>query len=106
MRPRGPYFILVDREPVAVDDMRTWSDWHHKIANRRVAETTLSSGTYVSTVCLGLDHQFSLTGPPLLFETLVFGGPLDGETDRYSTWSEAEVGHHVMVGRVKQAEGL
>jgi hypothetical protein len=36
-------------------------------------------------------------GPPLIFETMVFGGSKDGEMDRYSTKEEAEKGHEAMV---------
>ena len=48
----------------------------------------------VSTVFLGLDHAF-LHGPPLIFETMVFGEDSDVEYDvwRYSTWDEAVEGH-------------
>ena len=42
-----------------------------------------------------------LWGHPLLFETMVFGGKLDQEQKRYSTWEEAERGHAAMVERVK-----
>ena len=52
---------------------------------------------------LGLDHSFG-GGAPLLFETMVFGGPLDGEQERYSTWNEAEAGHKLMVERVQAAQ--
>ena len=31
----------------------------------------------ISTVFIGIDHQFLKSGPPLLFETMVFGGELD-----------------------------
>jgi hypothetical protein len=55
----------------------------------------------VSTVFLGIDHAWE--GPPLLFETMVFGGPLDEEMERYSTWEEAERGHAVMARRVLAA---
>ena len=53
-------------------------------------------------VFLGLDHSFG-SGPPLLFETMVFGGPLDEEMDRYTTWDEAEAGHKAMVKRVQES---
>jgi len=33
---------------------------------------------------------------------MVFGGEWDQETDRYSTWKEAENGHKKMVKKVKQ----
>jgi hypothetical protein len=32
----------------------------------------------ISTVFLGLDHRHFGDGPPLLFETMVFGGSRDG----------------------------
>jgi hypothetical protein len=57
----------------------------------------------VSTVFLGLDHNFSMVGPPLLFETMVFGGPLNGECRRYATWVEAEAGHREVVAQAQEA---
>lgn len=55
---------------------------------------------WVSTVFLGLDHNFSMRGEPLIFETMVFRSRENlGEIDmaRYSTWEEAEKGHKRMV---------
>jgi hypothetical protein len=49
----------------------------------------------VSTVFLGLDHSFE--GSPILFETLVSGGNLEGEMARYHTWEEAIKGHNNMM---------
>lgn len=60
---------------------------------RRVALTDVYDGCKVSTVFLGLDHSFTPGGPPLVFETMVFGGPFSDEGGRYSTWAEAEAGH-------------
>ena len=46
---------------------------------------------YVSTVFLGIDHNFG-DGPPILYETMVFG--LEDEYQcRYETRVEAESGH-------------
>jgi hypothetical protein len=64
-----------------------------KIEDRRVARTIVYDGCEVSTVFLGLDHRFSGVGRPIVFETLVFGGPFDGAGERYCTWAEAEAGH-------------
>jgi hypothetical protein len=56
----------------------------------------------VSTVFLGLDHSFSEDGPPILWETMVFGGELDQETDRCSgTREQAEAMHKKMCEQVK-----
>jgi len=71
-------------------------------ADRRVAFTDLDDRGRISTVFLGIDHSFGFGEGPLLFETMVFNGPLDGEQDRYSTWDEAEAGHKAMVERVKE----
>jgi len=63
-------------------------------------------GIHVSTVFLGIDHghDFGQSGyKPLLFETMVFGGPLDGQIQRYATWTGAEAGHAKMVQKVKDA---
>lgn len=65
---------------------------------KRVAETTLINGRWVSTVWLGPTHLF-WEGPPLIFETIVFDGyetfhELD--CDRYSTEEEARAGHERM----------
>ena len=56
----------------------------------------------VSTVFIGLDHSFG-RGDPIVFETMVFGGPLNGDMDRYATYSDAERGHKEMLTKVKIA---
>ena len=85
------FYILVGKMPVAVD-MMTWAKWFENIDHRRVALNEYD-GLYVSTVFLGRDHNFSEEGPPLLFETMVFGGRLDGYQTRSSTWMQAEASH-------------
>jgi hypothetical protein len=55
----------------------------------------------VSTVFLGLDHAFR-GGPPVLWETMVFGGVLDGEMDRYTSKAAAFAGHQAMCRRVNE----
>ena len=67
-----------------------------------VAKTRPFRDVEVSTVFLEANHRFD-DGPPLVFETLVLGGPLADECERYSTWDEAEVGHAAMVARVRDA---
>jgi len=65
----------------------------------RVAHTTIGQ-VLISTVFLGLDHQWG-DGPPLLFETMVFGGAYHHECERYSTWDEAEAGHKIWCETVR-----
>ena len=60
-----------------------------------VARTELGDGRYVSTVFLGLDHEWNPNHPPLLFETMVF--PDCEVCERYSTWEQAVAGHDQVV---------
>ena len=56
----------------------------------------------VSTVfLLGINHAFG-GEHPLLFETMIFGGPMDEYQDRYSTWEEAEAGHATVLKELFQ----
>jgi len=95
-------YILQGHDAVPADDLLEWGRWMQS-AERTVARTELSSGTRVSTIFLGLDHNFGF-GEPQVFETMVFGGPMDQYMDRYAAWDEAERGHATMVERVKAAE--
>lgn len=47
---------------------------------------------FVSTVYLGLDHGWG-DGPPLIYETMIFGGAADQWQDRYTTREQAVAGH-------------
>ena len=56
----------------------------------------------VSTVFLGIDHNFYGDGPPLLFETMVFHDNLvDLFCDRYSTAAAARIGHASVVEQLR-----
>ena len=92
------YYILKNKKAVQVNNLTEWATQFGK-QNKRVAKDTIN-GVDISTMFLGLDHQYS-KGKPLLFETMVFGGELDQEQERYSTWEEAVAGHRRMVIKVK-----
>ncbi len=69
-----------------------WAKWLE--SNDRVLIQTHSqdNSIMVSTVFLGLDH--GLGGhPPVLWETMIFGGKHDQFQERYCSKSEALVGH-------------
>lgn len=90
---------MVDREPVVDNTNGLWL-----ISNdRKIQYDEITDDVSVSTVFLGIDHNHSGKGPPVLFETLVFGGPLDGNMDRYCTYSDAENGHLEMLIKVIDA---
>ena len=96
---RDRHFILKNRELVPCDLM-TWAMWYDS-PERIVARDELAGDVSISTVFLGLDHQWG-DGPPLLFETMIFGGPHDGYQERCSTWDEAEAQHKVAVTRASE----
>jgi hypothetical protein len=95
-------YKLEGRNVVPVQDLLEWGNWFEK-ADRHVGLTEIGEEIRVSTVFLGIDHNFGVARDPVLFETMVFGGPLDGEQERYCTYDEAEKGHAVMVDRVREA---
>lgn len=71
-----------------------------------VLVTTLPDGKWVSTVWLGLNHNYGV-GSPLIFETMVFpkkGEYHDLDCERYSTEEEAKASHHRMVEKWKGAK--
>lgn len=52
----------------------------------------------VSTVFLSIDHGWG-KGKPVLWETMIFGGPFDEEQQRYTSRKEALEGHELMCAR-------
>jgi hypothetical protein len=94
-------YILDGHTPVLEPDLMRWAAWYeNSIDERVVAKTEIADGVMVSTVFLSLNHGYG-SGPPILFETMVFYGPLDSEMERCSTWAEAEAMHAKMVALVK-----
>lgn len=92
-------YILKDKEPVECHSLIEWAEWLENNDNRRVAQTSVN-GAGVSTVFLGLNHNFG-DGLPLLFETMIFGGKHDQYQDRCYSWGEAEAMHQKAVNLVK-----
>jgi hypothetical protein len=88
-------YILVGHKAVPADLME-WARWLENAKGDRIVAKTKVGDAEVSTVFLGLDHRFGDDGPPLIFETMVFGGIHDQDMERYSTWEEAEAGHKRM----------
>lgn len=99
------YILGPDHEPVAstVEEWSAWLGHGFPMIIKRVANDNIGDTT-VSTVFLGVDHNWG-DGPPILFETMVFGGDHDEWQWRYHTWDEAAQGHAAVVAAVK-GEGL
>lgn len=89
------YYILDGKKAVPAT-FQEWLDWcvSEKNAGRdykRVAQT-VNGEVNVSTVFLDLNHAWG-GGPPMIFETMIFGGEHDQYQERCSTWDEAENMH-------------
>ncbi len=93
-------YIEIDGEVLLVDDLTEWMDIFHA-SDHNVMKTNLP-GIKISTVFLGIDHQYG-RGPPILYETMVFGGQHDEYTERYPTRKEATSGHERIVKMVESS---
>ncbi len=81
----------------------TMTEWGQACDDKRVALDTIKPGESVSTVWLGIDHRgYGDEGPPLIFETMIFGGPHDQYCDRYSTEEAALAGHDRTVAALRE----
>jgi len=95
---KGFYVLDDDNKPVEASDIKKWAQFFE--SEKRVIAQDQVRDARISTVFLGLDHNFMNEGPPILFETMIFGGRLDGEQYRYSTYDEAINGHKTAIGMV------
>jgi hypothetical protein len=113
------YYILDETgEPQPVHDVLVWAEWiegqpdrvvlQTRVHRGRADEAPLSrrrGGTWISTVFLGIDHNFAFhdddDAAPVLWETLIFGGPFDGEMARYASKIDALEGHVAYIARVQ-----
>ena len=97
-------YILDGKIPKKTDNLIEWIKFIESIDSRQVARTNLTDDIYISTVFLGIDHAIpGFDTEPVLFETLVFGGPWDGECERYCSWEQAEKGHKRMCKKILEA---
>lgn len=92
------YILNEHGDPKPEADLIKWARWF-ETAHRKVADENLPM-CRVSTVFLGLNHNWN-DGPPVLWETMVFGGPHNGETERCSgSREQAEAMHRKMVDKM------
>jgi hypothetical protein len=71
--------------PVPEPDPIAFGRWFENINARRVAYTTLPGDIEVSTVFLGMDHDFGLSGQPVLWETMICRAGVWCEQWRYTS---------------------
>ena len=86
-------YILVDGQPEVCNDTIKWALWFEKNTEERIVAQDTIGDVRISTVFLGIDHNFDLSGPPILWETMIFGGEHDEYQRRYPTRDDAIAGH-------------
>jgi len=90
---RGMYYDVEGNElPNAEAWIPFLGDNQWRIQNE-VVQVNGGETVMVSTVHLGMNHNFMNDGPPLIFETMIFGGKHDQYQERYATKEQAEEGH-------------
>lgn len=98
----------LDGQPI---DIYAAEDLLKNEAARRIAHTAVTTDQgriTVSTIFLVLDHRFTGDGPPVLWETMIFGGPDDCFTRRYCFADDARAGHQEVLAWLRgilDAEG-
>lgn len=101
------YYKLDENKNAVPCSMKEWASQLEEMRekNKKHVDETTINGKWVSTVWLGLDHQFYETGKhPHIFETMIHDEKADkwmNYEERYSTWQEAEEGHKRAVQWVK-----
>ena len=100
------YYKLEDKNVVQCKDMMEWAAWYETacLTGDRHVALDFIAGIRVSTVFLGIDHNFSMSGRPILFETAVFVGRWGRDVDmfRYCIYEDAEAGHKKIVEEIKR----
>ncbi len=95
------YILNAQGEPQREPDLNKWAEWI-ETAHRHVALDHIGDSK-ISTVFLGLDHGWK-PGPPVLWETMVFGGPHDQETWRCAGCREQALAQHARMLALVQAK--
>jgi hypothetical protein len=81
--------------PIDTDTFRRMWPEQQRVAFDRIGDAD------ISTVWLGLDHNFNGEGPPQVFESMVFGGRHDQGQQRYATEQAALFGHSLWVAHIE-----
>lgn len=93
------HFILDETHTAHHCKFSEFIRWQTTHPNTQVAHDNIGEA-HVSTVFLGVNLAY-FGGPPLLFETMIFGGKHDRTLRRCSTWEEAERQHAETVELVR-----
>jgi hypothetical protein len=98
----SPSWYGLDGQPISMDEAsRLFSSPERSVA--RTLITTEFGRVEISTVFLVLDHSFVDGDVPVLWESMIFGGPDDLAARRYRSRAEAVAGHAAMVAQCRAA---
>ncbi len=89
-----------DRDGRPITDVGEFARLFSDLTYKRILVDTVD-GADVSTVWLGINHNYTGEGPPLIFETMIFGGDHDQDCWRYATEEEARKKHDEIVAALK-----
>lgn len=93
----GQYILDENGNTVPAKSLLGWAMWMQ--TGKRQLALDLIGRARVSTIFMGLDHHLMRDEPhqPILWETMVFGGPYDRHQQRYASKEEALRGHAKIV---------
>lgn len=93
------YKLDSDNNPIPCSGVSEYEEWvvkHGTTVAQSKFRDTKNIEIYISTVFLGLDYSYNST-VPILWETMVFGGPFDQQSVRYSSFKDALKGHNEII---------
>ncbi len=76
----------------------------HRDQEYVIIRKTIYINAKVSTVWLGINHNFDPNGTPLIFESMIFGGEHTEYQDRYETEEQAIAGHQRIITAIENGE--
>lgn len=111
------YILAEDGKTPVVAPLMVWARWFGTM-NRVIAQHMAGEHITVSTIFLGIDHNFGDSGPPILWETMAFDNRkrvelLDGRVSplgesiaqrRYRSHDEALAGHTELLRELRKRE--
>jgi hypothetical protein len=100
-RPEFMFYVLDGHEPKGTNDPLAAAAMFDDADARQVGlDRLFDNDVVVSTVFTGINYNWH-GGPPILFETMIFGGEHDRSAWRYHTWEVAANGHKRVVEALK-----
>jgi hypothetical protein len=85
------YLLDKDKKPYQVSLQESYKVY--KDPDMKITKQDKIGDILVSTVFLSMDHGRDKNQPPVLWETMIFGGEHDLYQERYSSHEDALAGH-------------